>query len=145
MRVDRPELGILLHRLMRVVLAREQAILDESDLGMWDYAVLAALGGGEAPSQAQLSAATGRDKTRLIGNLDRLETMGLVRREPDRADRRHRIVSLTPRGTEVLTRCRESIRSMEEDLLAGLPADVRRGFERALVELAPEARPDPGS
>lgn len=121
---------------MRVVLEREQEILDAAELGMWDYAVLATLADGDAPSQAQLSAATGRDKTRLIGNLDRLETLGLVKREPDPADRRHRIVSLTPRGLQVLARCRKAIRAMEEELLAALPGDVRRGFERALVELA---------
>lgn len=121
---------------MRVVLAREQKILDAADLGMWDYVVLAALSDGDAPSQAQLSAVTGRDKTRLIGNLDRLETLGLVTREPDPVDRRHRIVSLTPVGLRVLKHCREQIRAMEEELLGDLSGSVRRDFERALVELA---------
>ena len=133
--MERPELGLLLHRLTRDVLAREQAILDGAGLAMWDYAVLVALGGGDAPSQAQLAAATGRDKTRLIANLDHLDELGLVTREPDPDDRRHRVVALTTRGRQVLKRCQAAIRAMEEDLLGALPRTVREPFERALVEL----------
>lgn len=116
-------------------MAREEEILTAEGLGMWDYAVLTALAGGDAPSQTELAAATGRDKTRLIGNLDRLEALGLARREPDPADRRHRVVSLTPRGARAVERCGAAIRAMEEDLLATLPDGVRAAFERALVEL----------
>jgi DNA-binding MarR family transcriptional regulator len=134
--VDRPELGYLLNQLLREVIAREEPLLAAAHLQMWDYAVLSALGSGDAPTQAQLAAGTGRDKTRLIGNLDRLEGLGLVRREPDPADRRNRIVSLTAEGRAVLRRCRTAIRAMEEELLRGLDATERAAFERALVVLA---------
>ncbi|MFI5625286.1 MarR family winged helix-turn-helix transcriptional regulator [Nocardioides sp. NPDC051685] len=134
--MDRPELGFLLSRLLREVMAREKPILDAAGLEMWDYAVLTALAESDAPTQAQLAAATGRDKTRLIGNLDRLEAEGLVRREPDPVDRRNRIVSLTPAGSRVLRRCREAIGAMETELLADLEPTDRAGFERALAALA---------
>jgi DNA-binding MarR family transcriptional regulator len=134
--VDRPELGFLLSRLMREVMAREKPILDAAGLEMWDYAVLSALAESDAPTQAQLAATTGRDKTRLIGNLDRLEARGMVERQPDPADRRNRIVSLTPVGSQVLGDCREAIGAMETELLADLnPAD-RTAFERTLTALA---------
>jgi DNA-binding MarR family transcriptional regulator len=133
--VERPELGYLLSRLMRVTIAREEPILERAGLRMWDYAVLSALTDQAAPTQAQLAAAAGRDKTRLIGNLDRLAELGLVTREPDPADRRNRVVSLTTEGRRVLDRCRAEIREMEDDLLGAVPADDRAVFERALTGL----------
>lgn len=134
--MDRPELGFLLSRLMREVMAREKPILDAAGLEMWDYAVLSSLADSDAPTQAQLAATTGRDKTRLIGNLDRLETQGMVQREPDPADRRNRIVSLTPAGARVLRGCRDAIEAMETELLADLDPADRMAFERTLTALA---------
>ena len=133
--MERPELGYLLTRLLRVVIAREEPILAAAGLVMWDYAVLSALGEQDAPTQAQLAAATGRDKTRLIGNLDRLVELGLVQRAPDPADRRNRVVSLTAEGRQVLTTCQAGIAAMERELLGALPADERAAFERALTAL----------
>ena len=134
--MDRPELGYLLSRLMREVMVREKPILDAAGLEMWDYAVLTALAESDAPTQAQLAATTGRDKTRLIGNLDRLEAQGMVERQPDPTDRRNRIVSLTPAGSRVLRSCREAIGAMEIELLADLDPSDRDAFERALTALA---------
>ena len=133
--MERPELGYLLSRLMRVTIAREEPILERAGLRMWDYAVLSALTENAAPTQAQLAATAGRDKTRLIGNLDRLEELGFVTRRPDPADRRNRVVSLTPDGRRVLDRCRAEIRAMEDDLLRAVPAGDRAAFERALATL----------
>lgn len=138
--VDRPDLGFLLSRLMREVMAREKPILDAAGLEMWDYAVLTALAESNAPTQAQLAATTGRDKTRLIGNLDRLEAQGLVAREPDPADRRNRIVSLTSTGAKVLRSCREAVGAMETELLSDLDPADRAAFERALTVLAETGR-----
>ena len=138
--MDRPELGYLLSRLMREVMAREKPILDAAGLEMWDYAVLSSLAESDAPTQAQLAAATGRDKTRLIGNLDRLEAQGMIVRQPDEADRRNRIVSLTQEGSQKMQTCREAIDAMEAELLAGLDPADRIAFERALTALVETGR-----
>lgn len=135
MSIDRPELGFLLNRLLRAVMEREQPILDEHDLQMWDYVIIAALGSGPSPTQNELAGLTGRDKTRLIRNLDGLEERGLLSRTPDPSDRRNRIVTLTAEGKRVLAGCRAGIRAMEEELLADVDAGDRAGFERTLVAL----------
>lgn len=134
--MERPELGYLLAHLMREIMRREKPILDAAGLEMWDHAVLTALAGAEAPTQAQLAETTGRDKTRLIGNLDRLEERALIRRRPDPADRRNRIVSLTPAGERLARRCRTAIREMEDDLLADVDPAQRAAFENVLTTLA---------
>ncbi len=136
MAVDRPDLGVLAHRLTRAIAAAEAPILASHDLAMWDYVVLAALDSGPAPTQAQLSGSTGRDQTRLIPILERLETRGLLGRAPDPADRRRRVVTLTADGRDVLAQCRAAIRALESHLLSGLDAADREPFVRALQHLA---------
>jgi DNA-binding MarR family transcriptional regulator len=133
--------GALLHRLLQRVLAAETALLDAHGVEMWDYAVLAALRSGPAQKQAELATAIGRDKTRLIRNLDGLAARRLVHREPDPDDRRNRIVTLTPAGRELLDACRADIRAMEDELLADVPEPDRAAFLRALTGLA--LRPAP--
>ncbi len=104
---------------------------------MWDYVVLGGLEHDSAPTQAQLAAAVGRDKTRLIAILDRLEARGLLHRTPDPDDRRNRIVTLTDAGRTLLADCRRDIRAMEADLLS---APDRTAFVRALSSLAESTR-----
>ncbi len=132
---DRPDLGVLLHRLTIAVSQRELPLLSAHQLHMWDYIVLGGLEHGPAPTQSQLAEAVGRDKTRLIQTLDRLEALTLLERAPDPTDRRNRIVTLTATGTSVLAACREDIRAMESDLLATLPTSERAAFIRNLVTL----------
>lgn len=133
---DRPDLGILLHRLTSTIVQRELPLLRIHQLEMWDYVVLGGLEHDSAPTQAQLAAAVGRDKTRLITILDRLEARGLLHRTPDPDDRRNRIVTLTEAGTTLLADCRRDIRAMEVHLLGTLSALDRTAFIRALSELA---------
>lgn len=139
---ERPELGQLLTRLTRTVIDRELPILQRHGLSMWEYVILSALRRAAAPTQAELSATTGRDKTRLIGNLDRLHEAGLIRRDPDPQDRRNRVVTLTTAGTQTHRSCHREITAMERDLLAALPASDRRAFEGALVTLLRACEPE---
>lgn len=133
--MDRPDLGKLTADLLREIIRRETPILGRADLEMWDYVILSSLLAGDAATQGDLAAASGRDKTRLITNLDRLEARGLVTRAPDPADRRNKVVSLTAEGRRVVATCRTEIRAMEDDLLATISAADRAAFERVLVSL----------
>ncbi|QRE73174.1 MarR family winged helix-turn-helix transcriptional regulator [Methylobacterium aquaticum] len=70
------------------------------DLGLrpgW-YALLQLIGDNPGVSQTALSLATSRDKSTLTPLLGDLERRGLIRREPDPADRRGRRISLTEDG-----------------------------------------------
>lgn len=78
----------------------------------------------------------GYDKTRLIALLDELEAEGLITREPDRADRRARIVRLTARGRERHGAARAAIRAIEDQLLADISATQQRTLRAALARLA---------
>jgi MarR family transcriptional regulator for hemolysin len=48
-----------------------------------------------------------------------------VTREPDPSDRRANVVSLTPRGREVVAEVNEDIQNLREQIFAGVaPADI---------------------
>lgn len=138
----RQDLAALLNRLLAVLADRETRLLRAHGVDMWEYVVLGGLERGPAQTQNQLASEVGRDKTRLIPILDRLQARGLVERSPDPGDRRNRVVSLTGIGRQLLSRCRRDVRCMETDLLVGLdPADAE-AVVRALVHLVDANQPD---
>ncbi|GJL54451.1 MAG: MarR family transcriptional regulator [Nitrospirales bacterium] len=62
------------------------------------FDVIAELGGTDGLTCAELGDGTLITKGTLTGVLDRLETKGLVRREPVKGDRRARNIRLTAKG-----------------------------------------------
>ncbi|MFI9506145.1 MarR family winged helix-turn-helix transcriptional regulator [Nocardia sp. NPDC052566] len=138
--VTRPDLAAMIAPLMRALMAAEQPVLARHDLTMWGYAVLLGLGNEPVYTQAALAKAVGADKTRIIGVLDELQRRGFLRREPDPADRRVNLVSLTPSGRTARDDAQREIQQEEEQLLAQLSAPDRRAFLRALRTLSEIAR-----
>jgi DNA-binding MarR family transcriptional regulator len=132
---EHDDLGAMLVRLGRRVLAMEQPVLARHDISMWAYAVLTALRDGPTRTQAALAAGIGADKTRLIGVLDDLQDRGLISRDPDPADRRVRLLGLTPAGENLQRAVQADIRTAEADLLAALPPTDRATFRAALTRL----------
>jgi DNA-binding MarR family transcriptional regulator len=87
-------------------------------------------------TQAALAQAIGADKTRIIAVLDELQDAGLITRQPDPADRRAYLLSVTAKGRAVRDAAQAGIREREERLLARLPAADREAFLRALRVLS---------
>jgi DNA-binding MarR family transcriptional regulator len=140
---DREDLGALFTRVSRRLIEAERPLLAAQGLTMWGYIALSHLVRGPAPTQLALAAAIRHDKTRLIGVLDALEREGLVTRAPDPADRRARIVHVTPAGRERHAAAVARIRAMEDELLHDLGAAERETLLAALATLSrrPPARP----
>lgn len=122
--------------LGRALMATELPVLRAHDISMWGYAVLLALGERPTRTQAALAAAIGADKTRLIAVLDELQDRGLIERRPDPADRRARLLSVTPSGKRLRELVQRDIQGREERLLSRLPPGDRAAFLRALQTLA---------
>ena len=131
---ERADLGAMVLRLGRRLLAMEQPILEAHGVTMWAYIVLTALRDGPARAQAALAAAINADKTRLIPVLDDLQKRGLIEREPDPADRRVRLLGLTPEGRRLQQAVQTEIRMGEEIILAKIKDQA--AFVRALGELS---------
>ena len=90
----------MLQPLLRALIAAEQPVLARRGLTMWGYIVLSALADAPESTQAALAERIGADKTRIIPTLDELQKGGLIARGPDPADRRARILSITPAGRQ---------------------------------------------
>ena len=69
----------------------------------------------------------------LCRMVDRLEDAGLVERRPDLNDRRARRLHLTAKSREKLTRLRERLDAMVEEILTGLSVAERDEFVRLLT------------
>ena len=130
-----PDLGAMVMRLGRRLIAMEQPILARHEVSMWAYIVLSALGEGPRRAQAALAAGIGADKTRLIPILDDLQGRGLIEREPDPADRRVRLLRLTAAGRRLQKSIQTEIRQAEDELLGDLSPADRDTFRRVLEEL----------
>jgi DNA-binding MarR family transcriptional regulator len=103
---------------------------------MWGYVVLNALDDAPQSTQAALAEEIGAVKTRIIATLDGLQAAGLIAREPDPADRRARLLSITPEGSVVRRAVQGEIQRNESRLLAELPPAERSAFLRAAVRLS---------
>jgi DNA-binding MarR family transcriptional regulator len=137
---DRADLGAMVVRLGRRLIAMEEPILARHEITMWAYIVLSALRDRSMRTQAALAAGIGADKTRLIPVLDDLQRRGFLAREPDPADRRVRLLSLTPAGRRLQQAVQADIRVAEETLLAELAKEDRAGFLAALQVLHRSAK-----
>ncbi|MFI7546619.1 MarR family winged helix-turn-helix transcriptional regulator [Actinoplanes sp. NPDC049599] len=135
---DRPDLGAMIVRFGRALIAAERPVLAAHDVSMWGYAVLSALADEPMRTQAALARAIGADKTRIIGILDELQERALIEREPDPEDRRVRLLRLTPAGRHLYASVRAEIHAAEERLLGGLTLADKGVFLRVLQQLSHE-------
>jgi DNA-binding MarR family transcriptional regulator len=137
----RRDLAAMAVPLARALVAAEEPILRAHGISMWGYVVLTALAEQPVRTQAALAQAIGADKSRIIADLDELQERGLIQRQPDAADRRVHLLSLTPAGSGVRESVQAAIRRGEEQILARLPPGDRDAFLRSLQALS-ELPPD---
>jgi DNA-binding MarR family transcriptional regulator len=144
-RRERPDLdpspmGVIgrISRIAAVVQRELDRVFAEHDLSGADFDVLATLRRAGAPHRltpGELSRSTMVTTGGMTKRLDRLETAGLIRREPDPRDRRGKLIELTPSGRDLVDRAVEAHLENEERLLAALPAARRRELAALLREL----------
>ena len=132
---DRRDLAAMFAPLTRALISREEPVLHENDISMWGYIVLTALVEHPVRTQAALAKAINADKSRIIGILDELQERGLIRRQPDEADRRVHLLSLTPAGDRLRRAVEAGIRRREEEVLSVLEPAERDAFLESLKAL----------
>src|SRR5258708_1865787 len=133
---ERQDLAAMLQPVVRALMDAELPVLARHDITMWGYIVLNALRDAPQSTQAALAEKIGADKTRIISTLDDLQDAGLISREPDPADRRARLLSITASGDSLRRSVQDEIQRNEERLLARLPAAERKAFLRAAARLS---------
>lgn len=142
----RSDLHWLFARLKQGLATAETAAVRDHGMTLWGYTVLMAIVDAPTRSQLALAQAVSVDKSKLVLVLDELEAAGLVRRRPDPADRRARIVEATETGRRVLDDTRDDVRAIENNLLGDLDPAARNALRTVLGGLAgaPVARIENG-
>ncbi|MFF4414581.1 MarR family winged helix-turn-helix transcriptional regulator [Streptosporangium sp. NPDC001559] len=107
----------------------------------WHFAVLVALAEAGSASQAELSRRTGIYRSDMVAVLNELADTEYVRREPDPADRRRNVITLTPVGRRRLEHLDTLIADAQRELLAPLTPGQREELARLLTVLAEHHRP----
>jgi DNA-binding MarR family transcriptional regulator len=105
--LDTSSLGVVIRimGLYKIFLRQATSALQEVDLELWEYDVLAALRRQGAPfllPATGLARATGLSSGAMTNRIDRLEARKLVKRSADKADRRGVNVALTQRGRKLI-------------------------------------------
>ena len=117
-------LGWLLGQANHAFGCEVSAALAPLDLGSRGYCVLQTALGGEF-TQTQLAAMIGLDKTTMVVTLDELERQGLAARTPSATDRRARVIKVTKAGEQKVAEGQRIVDSVQQDVLAALPAGQR--------------------
>ncbi len=142
--------GHLVNRLARALGRIGDARLRALGFGVGQLPVLAALKDGAALSQKALVGLARIEQSSMAQMLARMERDGLVRREPDPADGRASLYTLTPlaRGRlpaarEVLTQGnREAMAALDEGEVAQLVGLLKRVLATVeAIEAAPPVAP----
>ena len=101
----------------------------------YQYRLLAALDQHGAGSQADLGRQTGIDRSDVVAALNELAEGGFVRRDPDPADGRRNVVSITRKGRGALGRLDTMLDRVQDAVLAPLAPDERAVLLRLLARL----------
>lgn len=133
---ERPDLDVAplevlsrVSRLARHLDRARRAAFAAHGLEAWEFDVLSALRRQGPPYQLSPGAllrATLVTSGTMTNRIDRLATKNLVRREPDPADRRGVLVTLTGRGRERVDAALADLLHSERTLLASLDGRERR-------------------
>jgi MarR family transcriptional regulator for hemolysin len=108
-----------------------------ASFGTWT--VLAMLENAGPKIQRVLAASLGIEGPTLTRHLDRLEELGLIRRNRDGADRRYALVELTPAGRTLCQELDSIARAANDELLSGFSAEETAQLKTMLQRLTKNA------
>ena len=134
-------------RIAARIAQREEEVFGRYGLTRGDVGVLSALRTSPPPhtlSPTQLFRGLMMSSAGMTKRLDRLEQQGLVKRNPDKDDRRGVTIHLTERGRRILARAIAENTTSEAAMLAGLSGKERRALADLLRAVLRRAEPAAG-
>ncbi len=130
---------LVMMKAMQAITRYGLANLEESGLGLSDFAVLEVLlHKGPLPVNV-IGPKVNLTPGSISVAVDRLVAKGLVSRAESSRDRRVRIVALTPRGKSVITPIFRAHAATMEEVFSGLSRDEMRQFEQHLKRVGKQA------
>jgi DNA-binding MarR family transcriptional regulator len=119
------QIGHLLRRAYQRHTAIFQRRISDLDVTAIQFAVLVAVRDGGTLPLARIGAATAVDPATLRGVVSRLSERDLIVSQHDEGDRRQRLISLTPKGRDLVARLLPDAIEITRETLSPLnPAEV---------------------
>ncbi len=122
-------------RAARALARRFDEALRPAGLTNGQFSLLMSLNRPQPPGMASVANLLAMDRTTLTAALKPLERRGLVEITPDPADRRGRLLKLTPQGTEVLASAVPIWEKTHAEVEAALDAPAAQ-LRKSLQQLA---------
>ena len=132
--------GYLLGKVGAVAKQRWTATLAQTGVSPNQFLVLMALAETGPVCQQFLAGVIGIDPRNIVPILDSLEARRLVSRETDPADRRRRVIDLTPAGQRIVAELSALGEQTERELLAPVPDADQESLRRILRTVLDAAR-----
>ena len=129
------DLSFLLTHTAHVLATRMTAAFAEIGISPREYCVLAHAMAGQY-TQIELAKLSDLDKTTMLNTMDYLERAGYAERTPSPADRRARIIAVTPAGAALVAAGHQIADGVHREVLGALPGEQREAFTGALTSLA---------
>jgi len=108
-------------RAARTLARRFDEVLRPFDLTNGQFSLLMSLNRPEPPPMGPVASLLAMDRTTLTAALKPLERRGLVRIEQDREDRRSRVLILTAKGRQLLSRAVPVWKATHDEIERQLP------------------------
>jgi DNA-binding MarR family transcriptional regulator len=147
----RRTLGALTRRVRQIAMAMSADILAEGDLTPIQYGALGCLNrqdGEPGIDQVRLAAMLGIDRNSTSVVVDELAARGLLDRRVSEADRRARLLRLTPKGDRLYQKLRQKNLAAQARTLEPLTPDERELLFSLLIKIiaanGQHARPGAG-
>ncbi|MER7951596.1 MarR family transcriptional regulator [Streptomyces sp. NPDC096079] len=123
----------LLKRTELAVRARLEELVRPAGITALQYTALTVLERHDGVSAAQLARDSFVTAQSMADMVRALESRGLIRREPNPANRRERLILLADPGRRLLAEYAGPARALEERMVAGLSAEEVDVLREALV------------
>ena len=135
--IDPDSFGFLINDIARFSRAVFEVEIEAARLSVTaaEARVMAHMARCGATRQHLLAERLGMTPMSLTGFLDRLETSGLVTRTADVKERRAKIVTLTPRASDVLAQIAQAGAQAEQTLSEGICPEDWETFRRIALQL----------
>ena len=140
-------LGFVIQDVARMLRARFLNAVAETDrleLTVGEARALVHVAGGEGMRQTAIAERMGVEPMTFCGFVDKLETRGLVARQPHPDDRRAKQVSPTEEGRAALARFAPISRATLDDAMTELTDEEMRVFRGALMKMRARLAPGRG-
>jgi len=130
------------HQLSWAIFMEEMAGFDVTPV---QFAILNALLDDPGEDQVTLARKVAFDPATFGSVIGRLETRGWVRREPDAADRRRKLLWVTPTGVEMTQKMRRTVMRVQQRILDPLDAREREQLMALLDRLVAGHQEEPAA